>query len=47
VKVKLWQVAIAIFTVIFGGIGITMLTGDWATESDKVPAEIFKRRIYG
>jgi len=37
-KIKLWQIALIVIVVIFGGIGISMLTGDWATESDKVPA---------
>ena len=38
-KIKLWQIALIIIIVIFGGIGIAMLTGDWVTESDKVPAK--------
>ena len=38
-KIKLWLVALLIFVVLFGGIGITMLTGDWATESDRVPSK--------
>ncbi len=38
-KIKLWMLALLIFVVIFGGIGLTMLTGDWATESDKTPAK--------
>ena len=38
-KIKLWMIAVLVFVVIFGGIGITMLTGDWATESDKVPSK--------
>lgn len=38
-NIKLWQVALVIFVLIFGGIGVTMLTGDWATEDDKVPAK--------
>ena len=38
-KIKLWMLALLIFVVIFGGIGLTMLTGDWATESDKIPAK--------
>ena len=38
-KIKLWQIALIIIIVIFGGIGIAMLTGNWATESDKVPAK--------
>ncbi len=38
-KIKLWGIALIIFVVIFGGIGITMLTGDWTTTSDKIPAK--------
>ncbi|HPJ03211.1 MAG TPA: hypothetical protein PKU80_10265 [Candidatus Limiplasma sp.] len=38
-KLKLWQIGLIIFVVIFGGIGVAMLTGDWATQSDKVPAK--------
>ncbi len=37
-RIKLWQIALVIIVIIFGGIGISMLTGDWATESDKEPA---------
>ncbi len=36
-KIKLWQITVVIFLVIFGGIGVTMLTGTWTTEDDKVP----------
>lgn len=38
-KIKQWQIALIIVAVLFGGIGVAMLTGDWATESDKVPAK--------
>ena len=38
-KIKMWVVALVIFLVICGGIGITMLTGDWATTTDKIPAK--------
>ena len=39
-KIKMWVVALLVFIVIFGGIGVTMLTGDWATTSDKIPSKI-------
>ena len=38
-KIKMWLVALLIFAVLFGGIGITMLTGDWATTTEKVPSK--------
>ena len=37
-KIKLWTVALLIVLVIFGGIGITMLTGDWATTTENSSA---------
>ena len=37
-KIKPWFIALLIFLVIFGGIGIAMLTGSWTTESDKIPS---------
>lgn len=38
-KINMRLTAIVLFAVILGGIGLTMLTGDWATESDKIPAK--------
>lgn len=37
-KIKMWIMALSIIVVIFGGIAITMATGDWATTSDKTPS---------
>lgn len=38
-KIKQWLIALLIFAVIFGGIGISMLAGVWTTEDDKVPSK--------
>lgn len=37
-KIKMHIIAISVFVILFGGIGIAMATGTWSTSSDKVPA---------
>jgi|GEM_PF-42353 len=38
-KAPVWLAAVLILVVIFGGIGVTVLTGDWVTESEKTPSK--------
>lgn len=46
-KIKMWIMALVIFAVIFGGIAVSMATGDWSTTSDKTPSKYVSGEFAG